>query len=317
MKILVVGSGAREHALAWQLGGEGVQVLVAPGNAGVAHSVNVQVTDVEGLVGLAQRERVDLTIVGPEAPLAAGLVDAFAARGLAAFGPTRAAARLEWSKAWTKDFLSRHGIPTGARRGRRFRIGARDVVERMGLPVVLKADGLAAGKGRVRGADRSCARGRARSALPAPDAGRCCCRASWLKSSSRVPSCRCWRSPTASGFAVMPPARDYKRLLDDDRGPNTGGMGGYTLAELRHSRRCSTEISRTVAAARPWPACWPKDIPTAAYSTPGLMLTRDGPRVIEFNCRFGDPECQLILPLLESGLRTSARSVVEGQLRPD
>src|SRR5882672_12219194 len=147
MKVLVVGSGAREHALAWHLGGEGVQVLVAPGNAGVADSVNVQVTDVEGLVGLALRERVDLTIVGPEAPLAAGLVDAFARRGLPAFGPSRAAAQLEWSKAWTKDFLRRHGIRTGAAEVVDSERAARDAIEQMGLPVVLKADGLAAGKG--------------------------------------------------------------------------------------------------------------------------------------------------------------------------
>ncbi|HEY2595197.1 MAG TPA: phosphoribosylamine--glycine ligase, partial [Chloroflexota bacterium] len=147
MKILVVGSGGREHAIAWQLISQGADVWLAPGNGGTAPNVPLQALDLAGLADFAARERVDLTIVGPEAPLAAGLVDQFAARGLKAFGPTREAARLEWSKAWTKDFLRRHRIPTGAAEVVDSEVGARSVVARLGLPIVLKADGLAAGKG--------------------------------------------------------------------------------------------------------------------------------------------------------------------------
>lgn len=314
MKILVVGSGAREHALAWQLGGEGVQVLVAPGNAGVAHSVNVQVTDVEGLVGLAQRERVDLTIVGPEAPLAAGLVDAFAARGLAAFGPTRAAARLEWSKAWTKDFLSRHGIPTGAAEVVDSESFARDVVERMGLPVVLKADGLAAGKGVFVALTEAALEDALDQLFRRRTLGSAAAEV-LVEEFLEGPELSVLAFTDGERFALMPPARDYKRLLEGDLGPNTGGMGGYSrpsyatpglLAEI-----CRRVVEPTLAGMLA------EGHPYRGVLYTQLMLTRDGPRVIEFNCRFGDPECQLIMPLLESRLSDVCAGVVSGEFRPD
>ncbi|MBV9544022.1 MAG: ATP-grasp domain-containing protein, partial [Chloroflexi bacterium] len=147
MKVLVVGSGAREHALAWKLAHEGAQVIVAPGNGGTSNAVGVRVEDLDGLADLAQREKIDLTIVGPEAPLAAGIVDVFETRGLTAFGPNRAAARIEASKAWAKEFLSRHHIPTARAHVVASETSARDAIARAGLPVVLKADGLAGGKG--------------------------------------------------------------------------------------------------------------------------------------------------------------------------
>ena len=314
MKVLVVGSGGREHALAWHLRGEGVAVLVAPGNAGISASVDVQATDIEGLIDLATRERVDLTIVGPEAPLAAGLVDAFALRGLAAFGPTRAAARLEWSKAWTKDFLVRHGIPTGRAEVVDSESGARDIIEQMGVPVVLKADGLAAGKGVFvalgeRGVEDALDQLFRRKTLGAA------AEQVLVEEFLEGPELSVLAFTDGERFSVMPPARDYKRLLDDDLGPNTGGMGGYTrpgyatssLLEEIEQRVLRPTLAGMLAEGHPYRG--------VLYTQ--LMLTRDGPRVVEFNCRFGDPECQLIMPLLGSSLAEICSSVVSGQLQPD
>jgi phosphoribosylamine---glycine ligase len=313
VRALVVGGGAREHALAWRLGREGVQTIVAPGNDGIEGSVAVPVSDVGGLGDLALRERVDLTIVGPEVPLAAGLADAFAARGLAVFGPTRAAARLEWSKAWTKDFLRRHGIAAAAAEVVDAEGGARLAIERLGLPVVLKADGLAAGKG-VFVCHTPAEVDAAIEALFRGD--------SLASAAEHVLVEECLEGPELSVlafadgecFALMPPARDYKRLLDGDRGPNTGGMGGYTwpsyatssLLEDVSERIVKPTLAGMVAEGHPYRG--------VLYA--GLMLTGDGPRVLEFNCRFGDPECQLVLPLLASSLFEVCQAVAAGQLRP-
>ena len=314
MKILVVGSGGREHALAWHLGSEGVDVLVAPGNAGVAAAVDVQMADVAGLIDLAERERVDLTIVGPEAPLAAGLVDEFAVRGLAAFGPTRAAARLECSKAWAKDFLRRHGIPTGAAEVVDSEVGARDVIEQMGLPVVLKADGLAAGKGvfvALTEADLEDALDQLfrRKTLGAA------AEQVLVEEFLEGPELSVLAFTDGERFSLMPPARDYKRLLDGDRGPNTGGMGGYSRPSYATPSLLDDVEKRvlvpTLAGMRA------EGYPYRGVLYTQLMLTRDGPRVVEFNCRFGDPECQLIMPLLQSGLADVCAAVVSGQFRPD
>jgi phosphoribosylamine--glycine ligase len=311
MKILIVGSGGREHALAWRLAREGMQVLVAPGNGGTPSAVAIAATDLDGLAALAERERVDLTIVGPEAPLAAGLVDTFAQVGLAAFGPTRAAARLEWSKAWTKDFLGRHGIPTA----RAVVVGsegaARRAIARSGLPVVLKADGLAAGKGVFMATNEPEMETaldelfRRRSLGTAAD-------------HVLVEEYLDGRELSVLAFtdgerlAVMPPARDYKRLLDDNRGPNTGGMGGYTRPAYATASLLDEVEQRilrpTLAGMRT------EGQPYRGVLYAGLILTSDGPRVLEFNCRFGDPECQLILPLLKSRLTEVCSAVVEGRL---
>ncbi|HLZ27523.1 MAG TPA: phosphoribosylamine--glycine ligase [Chloroflexota bacterium] len=314
MKILVVGSGGREHALAWHLLGEGVQVLVAPGNAGISETAEVPVTDVDGLVGLAQRERVDLTIVGPETPLALGLVDVFAVQGLAAFGPTRGAARLEWSKAWTKDFLRRRGIPTGAAEVVESESGARDVVERLGLPVVLKADGLAAGKGvfvaLTEGAledaldqlfRRKTMGGAAEQVL--------------VEEFLEGPELSVLAFTDGERFALMPPARDYKRLRDGDLGPNTGGMGGYARPGYATREVLDDIEARVLEPTLAGMAAEGQAYRGVLYTQ--VMLTRDGPRVIEFNCRFGDPECQLIMPLLQSRLSDVCAGVVSGQFRPD
>jgi phosphoribosylamine--glycine ligase len=256
---------------------------------------------------------VDLTIVGPEAPLAAGLVDAFGERGLAAFGPTRAAARLEWSKAWTKEFLHRHRIPTAAAEVVDSESMARQAIARVGLPVVLKADGLAAGKGVfvvLTHADLETALEhlfRRRSVGDAADRV-------LVEQFLRGPELSVLAFSDGERIAIMPPARDYKRLLANDQGPNTGGMGGLTRPSYA-TGDVLDEVERrillpTLAGMRA------EGQPYRGILYAGLMLTTDGPRVLEFNCRFGDPECQLILPLLESSLAEACAAVVGGALRP-
>jgi phosphoribosylamine--glycine ligase len=314
MKILVVGSGGREHALAWRLARENIDVLVAPGNAGTPRVAAIAATDLEALVALAERERVDLTIVGPEAPLAAGLVDRFASAGLKAFGPTRTAARLEWSKGWTKDFLARHAIPTAPAEIVDSEAGARRAVGRVGLPIALKADGLAGGKGvfvAVNEADVEAALDqlfRRRTLGAAADYV-------LVEEYQEGPELSVLAFTDGERLAVMPPVRDYKRLLDGDRGPNTGGMGGYarpayatpSLLDEIEQRILRPALAGMQAEGHPYRG--------VLYA--GLMLTRFGPKVLEFNCRFGDPECQLVLPLLDSSLADMCSAVVSGWLEPD
>jgi phosphoribosylamine--glycine ligase len=313
VKLLVIGSGAREHAMAWHLMNAGHAVMIAPGNGGTAgYSAPVQALDIDGLIGLARRERVDLTLVGPEAPLADGLVDRFDQSGLAAFGPTREAARLEWSKAWTKDFLRRHAIPTGAAEVVSSEAGARQAIVRTGLPVVLKADGLAGGKGVF--VVTSPAEVEAALAQLFERLG---------DAASEVLVEECLEGPELSvlaftdgeNLALMPPARDYKRLLDNDRGPNTGGMGGYTRPAYA-TPEALDEVTRRILepTLRGMQA---EGHPYRGVLYAGLMLTNDGPKVLEFNCRFGDPECELILPLLKSDLAEICAAVTSGDLRPE
>jgi phosphoribosylamine---glycine ligase len=312
MKVLVVGSGGREHALAWRLAREGVDALVAPGNGGTANAAAVEAMDLHGLAELAERERVDLTIVGPEAPLAAGIVDLFDARKLPVFGPTRAAARLEWSKAWTKDFLRRHDIPTAAAHVVDSGAAARQAIGAMGLPLVLKADGLAGGKGVFVVATEAAAA----EALDQLFGRRLVGNAAdqvLVEEYLEGPELSVLAFTDGEHSAVMPPARDYKRLLDGDRGPNTGGMGGYTRPAYA-TQAVLDEIQQRVL--RPALAGMQAEgDPYRGVLYAGLMLTRDGPRVLEFNCRFGDPECQLILPLLSSSLGEVCASIAAGQLR--
>jgi phosphoribosylamine--glycine ligase len=312
MKVLVIGSGGREHALATWLADEGNDVLVAPGNGGTPRSVMIQPTDVDALIDLVRAQRIELSVVGPEAPLASGIVDRFNEHGLAVFGPTRSAARLEWSKAWTKTFLQEHGIPTGVAAVVDSESAARRALTRMGLPAVLKADGLAGGKGVfVVTTDAQ-----ADTALDELFVGR-----TLGPAADQVLVEECLEGPELSvlafadgeHLAVMPPARDYKRLLDGDRGPNTGGMGGYTrpryvtqsLLDRVEQTILRPTLTGMLAAGHPYRG--------VLYA--GLMLTADGPKVLEFNCRFGDPECQLILPLMASRLSDACGAVTAGCLR--
>jgi phosphoribosylamine--glycine ligase len=310
VKILVVGSGGREHAITGRLSSEGADVRVAPGNGGTAPNVPLQALDVAGLADYASREGIDLTLVGPEAPLAVGLVDHFTSRGLRAFGPTRAAARLEWSKAWAKDFLRRNAIPTAVAQVVTGEAAARRVIGSVGLPAVLKADGLAAGKGVfvVRSADELDFALQQVFQLG--------------EAAKTVLVEECLEGPELSVLAftdgdrltTMPPARDYKRLLDDDRGPNTGGMGGLTWPTYASPSLIDEVRARVL---RPTLLGMQSEgHPYRGVLYAGLMLTSDGPKVLEFNCRFGDPECQLILPLLNSSFAAVCDAVVEGALDP-
>jgi phosphoribosylamine--glycine ligase len=313
VKLLVVGSGAREHALAWQLMNAGHAVVIAPGNGGTTgYSAPVQPLDVDGLIDLARREHVDLTLVGPEAPLAEGLVDRFEQSGLSAFGPTQAAARLEWSKAWTKAFLRRHAIPTGAAEVVSSAAEARHMIAQAGLPVVLKADGLAGGKGVFVATTPT----EVESALEQlfqrlGDAA------------NEVLVEECLEGPELSVLAfsdgerltLMPPARDYKRLLDNDRGPNTGGMGGYTYPSYATPELLDAVTRRILEPTLRGMQAEGHLYRGVLYA--GLMLTADGPKVLEFNCRFGDPECELILPLLDADLAEICAAVTSGDLRQE
>jgi phosphoribosylamine---glycine ligase len=304
MRVLLIGGGGREHALAWALARSPriERLIAAPGNPGIAahaRCVPIRDTDIDGLRSLAERERVDLTVVGPEVPLARGLADRFREAGHVVFGPSAAAARLESSKAFAKDLMARHGIPTA-----RFRVftnagEARDFCRELGAPLVVKADGLAAGKGvlvcrTLLEADRAVS-----ACLEARDFG---------DAGGRVVIEEFMEGEEASFFVLsdgtsalpVAAAQDHKTVFDDDQGPNTGGMGAYSPAPVLDEsmqQRVLTEIAGpTIAAMRE------EGSPYHGVLYIGLMITRDGPRVVEFNCRFGDPECQAILPRLDEDL---------------
>ena len=309
MNILVIGGGGREHALAWKLAQSprAQKVYVAPGNGGTARDarlVNLPITGVKELREWAQAEKIGLTVVGPEAPLAAGVVDEFRAHGLRIFGPTRAAAQLESSKAFSKDFMHRHGIPTAIYRTFTDAPAAHAFVDQMGAPVVVKADGLAAGKGVVVAMTLDEAHAAVEQMLVGADIG-----VAHNEGVARVVIEQFLEGEEASfivlcdGKNVLPLAtsQDHKRLLDDDLGPNTGGMGAYSPAPVVtpevHARAMREIILPTVRGME-------KDgIPYTGFLYAGLMIDAQGqPRTLEFNCRMGDPETQPILMRLKSDL---------------
>ena len=318
MKVLVVGSGGREHALAWKLSREAgvTELLCAPGNAGigaVARLVPVQAGDVEALAQLAEREAVDLTVVGPELPLDRGIADLFASRGLRIFGPSRAAAQLECSKVFAKNFMARHRIPTA-----RFRVctdagDARQIVAsgELGFPVVVKADGLAAGKGVVVARDEAEASDAIRDAMEDRQFG---------DAGSRVVLEECMTGPEVSFFALcdgtravpLMTAQDHKRIFDGDEGPNTGGMGAFApspLVDDQVQARIMREVVEPVMAGMR-----ADGHPYRGFLYAGLMMTAAGPRVIEFNVRFGDPEAQVVIPMLAEDLAPYLVAAADGLL---
>ena len=305
MRVLVVGSGAREHALVWRLAASPSvsEILVAPGNPGIeevaeAHP-DIAGGDIDGLLGLAERRRVDLTVVGPEAPLVAGIADRFAARGLQVFGPSAAAARLEGSKAFAKALCERHGIPA-ARSWVCTDLGeAFDALERLPGPYVVKADGLAAGKGVTVTASLSEARRAAEAALVGRvfgDAGATVLVEEFLEGEE----VSAMALTDGSAVAPLALARDFKRALDGDRGPNTGGMGAYSPLPNVDARSTGAAIDailhRTVRALRD------EGIDYRGVVYAGLIITAEGPKVLEYNCRFGDPETQVVLPRFAADL---------------
>jgi len=305
-RVLVVGSGGREHALAARLAADhGVDVLVmAPGNPGMAalgRCVDVAIDDVAGLVALAQDEAVDLVVVGPEVPLVAGLVDALAEVGIAAFGPSAAAARLEGSKAFAKTVMDAAGVPTAGWVATSSRAEALAALDRFGAPWVVKADGLAAGKGVVVTADRGEAEEAIDAALVARrfgDAGATLVVEAFLDGPERSLFAVC----DGEDAVLLAPAQDHKRVRDGDEGPNTGGMGAFCPVEgFRLGEPHVMALRETVVL--------PILRELARHGTPfrgllyaGLVDTVDGPKVLEYNVRFGDPETQVVLPLLTSSL---------------
>ena len=319
MKVLVIGSGGREHALAWKLKqSAGVdEVLVAPGNAGTAsepgmRNVDVDVGDFAGLLALAQNEGVGFTMVGPEAPLVDGIVDKFNAEGLACFGPSSQAAQLEGSKAFTKEFLARNDIPTGAYETFSDVAAAEAYILAQGAPIVIKADGLAAGKGVVVAETVEQALEAVRDMLSGNAFGEAGARVvveEFLAGEEASFICLC-DGTTAVPFAS---SQDHKAVGDGDKGPNTGGMGAYTPAPVVdvdiHQKVMERVIEPTLAGmAR-------DGAPYTGFLYAGLMITPEGdPKVIEFNCRFGDPECEPIMMRLNSDLLEACQAAIAGEL---
>jgi len=317
MNVLLLGAGAREHALAWKLRQSPrlTDLIVAPGNAGtaqIARNLPLNPSDVEAVARAASEHRAELVIVGPEDPLARGVVDRLSARGVAAFGPSQAAARIESSKAFAKDLMARHGIPTAGSRTFSNRIDARSYLESLTRPVVVKADGLAAGKG-VFVCDTPDDALRAVDALMGDEA--------ILGAAGRtvvIEDRLSGREVSAHAFtdgvtvAPMPFSCDYKRAFDADEGPNTGGMGAYSpplwldepLEPFIHERITESAVRAMMDEGSPY----------RGVLYPGLMVTADGPRVLEFNCRFGDPETQVLIPRLKSDLLEICWATINNRL---
>jgi phosphoribosylamine--glycine ligase len=313
---MVVGSGAREHALAWKLHfcRDVSAIYVAPGNAGtslLARRVPVDLQDVAVIRSIALQNRIDLTVVGPEGPLADGIVDAFAAEGLRIFGPSRAAARLETSKIWAKGFMQRHNIPTARWIAAESVEEARAGIQEIGAPLVLKADGLAGGKGVVVCRTVEEAEVAARQLLvdrAVGEAGRSIVIEELLEGAELSVFA------LADGAHVLPlnAARDYKRLMDGDVGPNTGGMGGYARPSYA-TPELIEDVRRSVL--EPTVAGMAADgYPYVGVLYAGLMITREGPKVLEFNCRWGDPEAEIILPLLKTDMVDLMTACIDGRL---
>jgi phosphoribosylamine--glycine ligase len=306
MKILVIGGGAREHAMAWKLSRERsvTAVFCAPGNPGmasVARCLDADVGDPHELLELARSQAIDLTVVGPELPLSRGIVDVFLADGRAIVGPSQAAAALESSKAFAKDFMSRHHVPTAAYHVCESAKSALSWLEGdpFGYPLVLKADGLAAGKGVVIVEDRAAAQIAVQSLMVERRFG---------SAGDRIVFEQFLVGQEASYFILtdgtsfipLGSAQDHKRIFDDDRGPNTGGMGAFAPSPL-----VTSAIERRVVDEVVWPVLegmQREGHPYRGFLYVGLMLTADGPKVVEFNVRLGDPETQVVLPMLDEDL---------------
>jgi phosphoribosylamine--glycine ligase len=318
MKILVIGSGAREHALAWKLSRESDvdAVICAPGNPGIASAARCLPSDVSApseLLALAESQAVDLTVVGPELPLSRGVVDAFTSAGQAIVGPTKSAAALEWSKAFAKEFMARHRVPTAAFRVCETPDLALAVIRRgeFTFPLVLKADGLAAGKGVVIAEDASTAEAVVTAMMVDRrfgDAGDRIVLEEFLVGQEAS----YFVLADGTNFVQLGSAQDHKRLFDDDRGPNTGGMGAFAPSPLiteETSRRVCDEIVSPVLEGMAH-----EGHAYRGFLYVGLMLTNSGPKVIEFNVRFGDPEAQVVLPMLDEDLAWLLGAAATGAL---
>jgi len=316
MKVLVVGGGGREHALVWKIAQSPKvsQIFCAPGNAGIAklaQCVPIGAEEIVALADFAQREKIDLTVVGPEAPLCAGIVDEFQRRGLRIFGPTKSAAEIEGSKVFCRQLLAKWRIPSPKFAAFDDPNEAKSYIRRQGAPIVVKADGLAAGKGSIVCSTLD-------EALSAVD--RIMVEREFGDAGKRIVVEEFLTGREASvmvftdGRTVKPmlPSRDHKRLLDNDQGPNTGGMGAYCpvpdIDASLYDEIVETIMKPTIAAL----AAEGRPYKGVLYG--GLMLTKEGPKVLEFNCRFGDPETQAVLPLLDADLVDICEAVIDERL---
>ena len=315
MRVLLIGSGGREHALAYALNRSPLlkRLFVAPGNAGIAvlaSCVDLDIGDHGEVAAFCRRERIDLVVVGPEAPLVAGIVDDLSAAGIRAFGPTKAAAQLEGSKSFTKALCADAGIPTAASRTFDALSPALGDLEKHDLPVVIKADGLAAGKGVTI----------AESANEAEQAVRAIFDGSFGAAGARVVIEECMIGEEASFFALtdgetilpLATAQDHKRAFDGDNGPNTGGMGAYSPAPVMTPQMIEATMTRIIKPTVRTMAA--RGTPFSGVLYAGLMITTQGPKLIEYNVRFGDPECQVLMARLDSDLLALLDACVTGTL---
>ena len=314
MRVLVVGGGGREHALVWHLAKSRHQVFCAPGNAGIAQLARcepISASDLSGLAALALRQRISLTIVGPEAPLAAGAADEFERQGLKVLGPNRSGARIEGDKAFAKALMLSAGIPTAHAQAFTDFEAARRYAGQQPLPVVVKASGLAAGKGVVIAETHQAAEQALSDMLREGrygDAGKVVVIEEFLEGeeASMIGLC------DGKSVQMLAPSQDHKRLLDSDQGPNTGGMGAYApapvmTAALQHEVQQKVFQPLLTEFAR-------RGIDYRGVLYAGMIVTAEGLSVLEFNCRFGDPETQVILPLLDADLAELAMACIEGRL---
>ena len=316
MRILVIGSGGREHALTWKLrqSPHAERIFCAPGNAGtseIAENVAIPATDLMSLVGFAKENRIDLTVVGPDDPLAAGIVDLFTNEKLRAFGPDKSAARIESSKIFAKELMRMQKIPTADARTFSNSDEALHYCERLRFPIVIKADGLALGKGVVIAADADTARSTIDEMMNQArlgDSGRRIVIEEFLQGTE----CSLHAFVAGENYLLLESSRDHKRAWDGDQGPNTGGMGACSPANNWNSKsqpRFDSEIMKPLLRG-----LLEEGVTFRGLLYPGLMITGDGPRVLEFNCRFGDPETQALLPRMRSDLLPLLEATIDGKI---
>ena len=316
MKILVIGGGGREHALVWKLKQSSSidRIFCAPGNAGtaaIADNVTVSATDLPQLLRFAKQNDVDLTVVGPDDPLAMGIVDLFTADKLRIFGPTKSAARLESSKIFAKELMRAQKVPTAQARTFSDSKEALAYCDELKFPVVIKADGLALGKGVIIAPDVVTAKSTIEAMMNESrfgDAGRRIVIEEFLRGTE----CSIHALVDGKNYRLLESARDYKRAFDGDKGPNTGGMGAFSPADnwdARLQSKFESEIMRPLLRGLS-----KEGIAYRGLLYPGLMITSDGPRVLEFNCRFGDPETQALLPRMKSDLLPLLEATIDGKI---
>ncbi|WP_425906069.1 phosphoribosylamine--glycine ligase [Nitrobacter sp. TKz-YC02] len=316
MNILLLGSGGREHALAWKIAGSPLltKLWCAPGNAGIAREAECVVLDIAdhaAVIAFCKTNKVDLVVVGPEAPLAAGIVDDLATAGIKAFGPCKAAAQLESSKGFTKDICNANGIPTAAYGRFNDAAAAKNYIHATGAPVVIKADGLAAGKGVVVATTLD-------EALAAVDM---MFEGGFGAAGTQIVVEEFLRGEEASFFALcdgehalaLATAQDHKRAFDGDQGPNTGGMGAYSPAPVMTTEMCRRTMDEIIVPTLR--AMREKGAPFKGVLFAGLMITEQGPKLIEYNVRFGDPECQVLMLRMMSDIVPALFAVCDGQLK--